>query len=315
MRNNLLLTTVPLCPFCVNTQNKTIEYIEKVRNNASTFHKNFSSGDFEKNGPLVNDKIYVNSNNAIVIGRNNFIARIKRFHTPFPTLKLKDKIIIVDHNQVALLYIMQGTQDGPYGTIPASGNKINVYAAEFFTMDDDAKMKELLTITQLDQLMNQITGQDKVEMYENISLLPIKSTNADIKKKLNNTIERYVQDFNTRDWQSLKEVFAPDTTISINGRDLKDADELIVELKDLITTVPDITYLLTRNVVEGDRGAIAYEVHGTYNPSHEQSINGFQKSKKLEDIKQAAHFQLTLDGKISNAVFIFNSNDFKMHLQ
>lgn len=114
----LLLVSLP-----VFSQNMDKEYTEQVRSNATTFHKNFTTGDFDKNGPLVNEKIYVNSNNAIVIGRDNFVQRIKRFSIPFPTLALRDKVILVDGNEVGLLYVMQGTQNGPYGPISASGNK------------------------------------------------------------------------------------------------------------------------------------------------------------------------------------------------
>lgn len=179
-----------------NAQNTDKDYSEKVRENATTFHQNFSTGDFEKNGPLVDKKIYVNSNNAVVIGRENFVKRIKRFHTPFPALALRDRIIIVDENEVGLLYIMQGAQDGPYGSIPASGNKINVYAAEFFTMDDEVEMKELLTITQLDQLKSQLTGEQKVDEYEEVTLLPIKKTTPEYKYMLKNKLDAYVQNFN-----------------------------------------------------------------------------------------------------------------------
>jgi len=300
--------TLLILSFNLNAQNMNSEYTEKVRNNASTFHQNFSTGDFEKNGELVNEKIYVNSNNAIVIGRHNFIERIKRFNTPFPTLQLKDRIIIVDENQVGLLYIMQGTQDGPYGNIPASGNKINVYAAEFFTMDDDAKMKELLTITQLDQLMKQITGADQVASYENVTLLPIKKTDADFKRTIKNNLDFYVQNFNSRDWLNLKKMFLPDAPIIVNGTVFKGADPLIDQLKNLVSEVPDMTYLLIRNVAEGDRGSIAYEVHGTIN-------QGTTLNKKLVDVKQGIHFQFTPEGKISNAVIIFNSNDFQSQLK
>lgn len=315
MKNKLLLVTAFLYFFSVNAQNTDIKYANKVRKNASTFHQNFSTGDFEKNGELVNEKIYVNSNNAIVIGRNNFIERIKRFHTPFPSLQLKDKIVIVDENQVGLLYVMQGTQDGPYGTTPPSGNKINVYAAEFFTMDDEAKMKELLTITQLDQLVKQITGQDRVESYENISLSPIKKTNSSFKKELKKNLDSYVQNFNARDWKSLENLFAPNATISINGKSLKGAEKLVNELESLVVTIPDMTYLLIRNVVEGDRGAIAYEVHGTYTKKNELAPNGTPLKIKLEDIKQGIHFEFTLEGKISNAAIIYNSNDFNMQVK
>src|ERR1700744_639141 len=77
-------------------------YTEKVRSNASAFHRNFSSGSFEKNGPLVTENIYVNSNNAVVIGRENFVKRIRRYKTPFPGLQMKDRIILVEGNIAAV---------------------------------------------------------------------------------------------------------------------------------------------------------------------------------------------------------------------
>lgn len=47
---------------------------------------------------------------------------------------------------------MQGTHDGPFWEMAAIGNKINVYA----------KMEKFLTIIQLDQLVKQISGIEKV---------------------------------------------------------------------------------------------------------------------------------------------------------
>jgi len=295
-------------------QNTDKAYSEKVRLNASTFHKNFSTGDFGKNGPLVNEKIYVNSNNAIVIGREHFVARIKRFHTPFPTLKLKDRIVIVDENSVGLLYIMQGTQDGPYGPIAATGNKINVYAAEFFTMDEMAQMKELLTITQLDQLKRQITGKDKLERYEDVTLLPIAKKDAGYKKKIKNNLDAYVQNFNIRDWSSLKAMFADKAAININGKSYVGADALIDELKKLIVTVPDVTYHLIRNVAEGDRGALAYEVNGKVTHA-DKTEDGKPMDSNIEDVKQGVHFQFDEKGKIINAVVVYNSEDFNKQLK
>ncbi|WP_048506804.1 nuclear transport factor 2 family protein [Chryseobacterium angstadtii] len=278
-------------------------YMEKVRSNASTFHQNFSSGSFEKNGPLVDENIYVNSNNAIVIGRDAFVQRIKRFHTPFPHLNLRDRIVIVDGDQVGLLYIMQDKQDGPYGEIPASGNKINVYAAEFFTMNEDALMKELLTITQLDQLKKQITGKDKVEEFEKVTLLPIKPTSVDFKKLTKKTMDNYVQYFNTRNWTALEAMFATDANIKINGTSYKGTAALITDMKKLIEKVPNVTYHLIRNVAEGDRGAIAYEVNGTV------------KKGSIQDVKQGVHFQFDDQGKIISSVVVFNSEDFENQLK
>ncbi|QDH78558.1 hypothetical protein FKX85_05735 [Echinicola soli] len=293
----------------VQAQNTDKAYSEKVRENATTFHKNFSSGDFYKNGALVNEKIYVNSNNAIVIGRDNFVNRIKRFHTPFPELELHDRIVIVDENEVGLLYIMQDEQDGPYGTIPASGNKINVYAAEFFVMDDEARMKELLTITQLDQLKKQITGVDKVSEFEKVSLLPIKKTNLAHKKMLTDNVEAYVQNFNTRDWEAFKALFAKNADININGKMITGAQALIDELnKKIADYAPDMTYHLEHNIVEGDRGALAYTIKGTHTFSSQVGEDGKPLKKSIQSM-EGIHFQFNKKGKIIKAVIIYNSDD------
>lgn len=297
-----------------NAQNTDKKYSEKVRKNASTFHHNFSSGEFEENGPLVDEKIYVNSNNAIVIGRDNFVKRIKRFHTPFPALALHDRIVIVDENQVGLLYIMQGAQDGPYGPIPASGNKINVYAAEFFTMDDEVEMKELLTITQLDQLKRQISGKQKVEDYEKVTLLPIKKTTPSYKHMLKNNLDAYVQNFNTRNWDDFAAMFAANADININGKMLQGVAPLIHQMKSRIETLPDVSYHLIRNVVEGDRGALAYEVMANYPIPGKTDENG-KPMTKLVMSKEGVHLQFNEEGKIIKAVIIYNTDDLKNQMK
>lgn len=313
MINRITIFIVALLSFQIQVaaQNTSAAYSEKVRKNATIFHRNFTTGDFDKNGPLVNEKIYVNSNNAIVIGRDKFVDRIKRFNIPFPNLALRDRVIIVDENEIALLYIMQGTQTGPYGKIPPSGNKINVYAAEFFTMDDHALMKELLTITQLDQLKRQITGTDHLNKYEKVTLLPIKKKDAEYKELIKNKLESYVQNFNIRDWDSLKNMFADNTDIKINGNSFTSSSALIDELKDLIAKVPDVTYHLIRNVAEGDRGAIAYEVDGTIL----NSGNGTSKASSIQSVKQGIHFQFDEKGRIVNMVVVYNSEDFNNQLK
>jgi predicted ester cyclase len=240
------------------------------------------------------------------------VQRIKRYHTPFPNLALRDRVVIVDGNQVALLYIMQGAQTGPFGDIPPSGNKINVYAAEFFTMDDNALMKELLTITQLDQLKRQITGQDKLKDYEAVTLLPIKQTDATYKSMLKNKLDAYVQHFNTRNWEALAAMFAENADIKINGTPYKGVTALISQLKKTAAKVPNITYHLIRNVAEGDRGSIAYEVNGTVSG---HGADGTHTEASIQDVKQGVHFQFNEKGKITNMVSVYNSEDFNNQLK
>jgi hypothetical protein len=161
---------------------------EKIRANASTFHKNFSAGAFEKNGPLVTENVYVNSNNTIVIGRENFVKRIERYKIPFPGLQMKDRIVLVDGNVASVHYILQGNQNGPYGKVPASGNKVEGMSAEFFVMNKDALMTNLLTITQLDKPEAQSRGDEQVINFQPVSLLAEKNDDAASKQRIKDAI-------------------------------------------------------------------------------------------------------------------------------
>jgi predicted ester cyclase len=127
-------------------------YHDLARKNASTFHKNFSAGNFDKNGDLVTPDIDVDSNNFKLMGRDKFVERIKRYSGPFPGMQLKDRIIIVDGNKAAVHYILQGEHKGPFGEIPATGNKIEAMSGEIYEFDDHALMKKLITITKLDDV-------------------------------------------------------------------------------------------------------------------------------------------------------------------
>jgi len=309
----LLLLTALTAVAGVRAQNADTAYTEKVRTNASTFHKNFSSGEFEKNGPLVNVKIYVNSNTSIVIGRENFVTRIKRFHIPFPRLALRDRIILVDGNQVGLLYIMQATQDGPYGPIKATGRKINVYAAEFFIMDDEALMKELLTITQLDQLVRQIKGDETVAGYEPVTLLPIAASTPERKKILKANIESYVQDFNTRDWAAFDGLLADNVQVNWNGKISTGKQAVKDGLNNYTTLLPDLTFHVERNIVEGDRGALAYTMIGTHTDTSKMLPNGQAATKRIE-AKEGVHLQFDPAGKIIAITTVSNSDELKSQL-
>lgn len=302
-----ILALLLLVSTAMPAQNTSKRYAEKVRVNAAAFHRNFSTGDFDKNAPLVNKKIYVNSNNIIVVGRDNFVQRIKRYSIPFPRLMLRDRVLIVDENEVALLYIMQGVQDGPYGSMPASGNKINVYAAEFFTMDDAALMKELLTITQLDRLKQQISGAQKVDEYETVTLLPIKKTSPGFKNAVKKNLSAYIQHFNTRDWSAFKDLFAAYATINLNGKMLYGAQEFADELDERLKLLPDISYHEIKNVAEGDRGALAYEVNGTF--IIPAQAGGKEATTKAAAFKEGIHLQFDRNGKIINAVIVSNGDD------
>jgi hypothetical protein len=137
-------------------------YETLILKNVSTFHKNFNTHDFDKNGPLVAEDVHIHSNGTELQGRDAFVARIKRFQVPFPDLKVNDLMIIVDGNRAAIRYVMTGTQtcdlDTPNGVIHATNRKIAVDGTEWFTFDKDGKLVDLVTIVRNDQLMMQLKG-------------------------------------------------------------------------------------------------------------------------------------------------------------
>ena len=135
-------------------------YEKKVWDAVTTFHKNFNAHEWAKNGPLVTADMQVDSNGTEVNGRDAFVARIARFAGPFPDVQIHDLDTSVDGNYAVVRFLITGTQKGdfatPAGVIKASNKTIHVDGVEIFTFDKDAKVKRLITIERLDQLIAQL---------------------------------------------------------------------------------------------------------------------------------------------------------------
>jgi hypothetical protein len=111
---------------------------------------------------------------------------------------MKDRIVLVDGNVASVHYILQGNQNGPYGKISAFGNKVEGMSAEFFVMNKDALMTNLLTITQLDKLEAQSRGDERVISFQPVSLLAVKNDSALLKQNIKGAIDDYIGYFNAR---------------------------------------------------------------------------------------------------------------------
>jgi len=138
------------------------QYEELIRHNVSQFHLNFNNRDFAKNGDPVADNLHVDSNGVELHGRAAFVDRIARFVKPFPDVKIDDRVTVVDGNRAAIRFVITGTHEGdletPEGVIHATGRKIKVDGAEFFTFNPLGKLVDLITIERLDQLFRQVKG-------------------------------------------------------------------------------------------------------------------------------------------------------------
>ena len=291
------------------------DYKERIRINASTFHKNFSAGDFEKNGPLVTENVYVNSNNAILIGRENFVNRIQRYKTPFPGLQMKDRIVLVDGNVASVHYILQGNQRGPYGQIAASGNKVEAMSAEFFVMNQDAIMTNLLTITQLDKLEVQSRGEQKVESFQAVDLLPVKEHAPAFKQKIKDAIDHYLGYFNARKWDELEKMISNSVKINWNSSLESGKEAFLINLKERMIGIPDLTYQIDRNVVDGDRAGIAYTMIGKHTGMLKANGTFLPPSEKTVSVREGQYLQFDAEGKITSVITVSNANDFITQLR
>jgi hypothetical protein len=90
MRPRASATTVALCTVTlvalvqVPGERGADESSERLcRDNAPKFHRNFSAGQLEKNGPLVAEDIDVDSNNVKLVEREDFVKRIERHRRDF----------------------------------------------------------------------------------------------------------------------------------------------------------------------------------------------------------------------------------------
>jgi predicted ester cyclase len=137
-------------------------YVAKVREAASAFHRNFSAGEFGKNGALVATGVHVNSNDTMLTGRAKFVERIQRYKVAFPDMVIHDEYVLAEGNRAAVEYIMDGTQSGPFqmpdgSTLAPTGKKVHVRGIEFMEFDKDGLLTDLITISNSNDFIQQLT--------------------------------------------------------------------------------------------------------------------------------------------------------------
>ncbi|MCH5598895.1 nuclear transport factor 2 family protein [Niabella ginsengisoli] len=277
-------------------------YEALVRKNSSQFHKNFTAGDFDKNGPLVTEDIHVNSNGTIVVGRDKFVGRLSRYEVPFPGLAVNDRIKIVDGNTVAFHYLMQAEHKGKFGDLEPTGNKVEAMSSEFFTMDENGLMKDLITTSQVDKFLATASGEEKITEHQKVTLYPIDhSVPRAVSAK---AADLYLRHFNFRDWEAMKALLSDDVEANWNSDKVSGKDAVIAKMQERLTPFSDLTYELIRHAVEGNRAAIGYTLQGTHNGVFTYKGKTYQPTGKTVETKETQFLEVTADGKIKAIITI-----------
>lgn len=135
------------------------------------FHINYSSGNVEKNGALVDDSLVVELNGgagnkvngATFKGRDAFVGWLKQDKVMFADGKITDHEVLVSGNKAAIRFTMEATHTGPIptptGTLEPTGRKVRIEGTEFFTFNSSGKLTHLETLTNDLGLVGQLTAK------------------------------------------------------------------------------------------------------------------------------------------------------------
>jgi predicted ester cyclase len=315
MRQRSLLALVVCIPGWVMAQ-PTAGDESLFRRNAPQFHRNFSAGQFQKNGALVTPDIEVDSNNVKLVGRDAFVQRIERYSVPFPGLQLRDRVILVDGNVAAVSYVLQGEHKGPYGALAATGRKIEAMSGEVFEFDPHGLMKKLTTITQLDRVQADIKGTRTVEAFEPVTLLANGKASPARRAQLRAAAARFDQNVNERQPARNAALAAPDVRVEASGRARTGAAAL-VELKGrLLTAFPDLQLHAEYVLADGNRAAVEYVMEGTqtgpYRAPDGQLVPPTGKKVRVRGIDFMA---FDASGLLTELVMVHNEDDFVSQLR
>ena len=181
-------------------------------------------------------------------------------------------------------------------------------SAEFFVMDENGLMKDLLTITQLDKLVAQIKGEETIKEHRQVTLCAIdNSVPKDVTAK---ATDLYIRHFNFRNWEGLKNLLANDVNVNWNGTIIDGIAAFLKEVKNRVAAFSNITYQLDRSVTEANRSAIGYTMHGNHDGVFAYKNHTYQPTQKAFAIREAQHIDVGADGKMKSIVIISNQDEF-----
>lgn len=311
-----LLSLLIFAPAHAQTTNVPTSTQERLyRENAPKFHKNFSTGDFDKNGPLVTPDIDVNSNNVKLIGRDNFVKRIERYSIPFPGMQLRDRVIVVDGNVAAVNYVLQGEHKGPYGKLAPTGNKIEAMSGEVFEFNPAGLMKKLTTITELDRVEAGINGKVKIGTFENIVLLPNGTTSSQYRETIRATAVNFHRNFNAAKTGDNAALATDDVRINADGAPLRGRQALVDSLQRLKTAFPDMLIHDEYALADGDRAAVEYIMEGTQTGPYTMPGGAMMPpSGKTVRVRGIEFMRFDKAGLLNELIVVHNENDFMTEL-
>ena len=113
--------------------------------NVETFraaHQAFNRRDFDACLAVLSENVVYQDNgrNMTIRGREGFRQFMEGWVIAFSDAEVSDPVYIDGGNTVVAQFIARGLNDGPFGSLPASGRQMQLPMCEVFRFDDNGQM-------------------------------------------------------------------------------------------------------------------------------------------------------------------------------
>jgi hypothetical protein len=132
------------------------------------------------------------------LGRAAFVDGLLSFDGPFPDLSIADFIHLNDANTAAIMYYFQGHQTGEFNGVSSSSAAVQVLNGELMEFDQDVLLNKLISINELNILQLQITANEMVSQFKNVTLLDNQQPPKAFRDSIKNITAKFNQNFNLK---------------------------------------------------------------------------------------------------------------------
>lgn len=289
------------------------EYEALIRERINTFHDNYNENKQEANIPLFAPDIDWLNDNVPAIGRAVAIRRLTNPTGPFPDIQLRDRLRLIDGGAGAVLFLVQGTQEGAFGPLPPSGNKIEVLASEFVTFDEGGLASTLLTISQPDRTIRQVQGLIDITSFQDAPLISNPQTPAPYRARIRTAAATIKTLLNKVDGQEgdIAALVTENVTVNINGDVSRGRQSFVEHFETLLRALPDLLTHDNGVVADGQYVAIDFVSQGTRKGPY-LSLNGTtaQPDGRTYRVRGMRFLHFDGDGLISTYWEILTQEDF-----
>ncbi|CAI6331188.1 unnamed protein product [Periconia digitata] len=194
-------------------------YSDRVRHNLRSFHQNLDAGNFSAIGSLIAADYYWNYEGNIILTREGGQMALESFVTStLNGMHARDIYNIVDGDRGAVLFRISGQQSGPFVGLPLQQNgRFSVMSAEAFTFNKGAEAREVVTITPLGIMQDQMRGVLEPPRFTNDTLQEAKTKDAEYLRLIKRNLASIHLDANKGNLNAIANLAIESTEVDENG--------------------------------------------------------------------------------------------------